>query len=59
MLFCGVGAERIGQRVVDVEVPHHNGGVGGLGESNQQGNCHLRCPFGPKIIQIQNVKVRK
>ena len=54
-----MGAEGIGQRVVDVEVPHHKGGEGGFKESNQWGNCHLRCPFGPKIIQIQNAKVRE
>ena len=47
------------QRVVDVAVPHYKGGVGGFRESNQRGNCHLRCPFGPEIIQIQNAKVRK
>ena len=51
--------ERIGQRVVDVKVPHHKGGVGGFRKSNQRGHCHLRCPFGPKIVQIQNEKVRE
>ena len=57
--FCGVGAERIGQGVVDVKVPHHKSGVGVFGEGNQRGHRHLRCPFGPKIIQIQNTKVRE
>ena len=51
--------ERIRQRVVDGKVPHHKGGVGGLGKSDQQGHCHLRCPLGPKIVQIQNAKVRE
>ena len=54
-----MGAERVGQRVVDVKVPHHKGEVGGFRKSNQRGHCHLRYPFGPKIVQIQNTKVRE
>ena len=50
---------KIRQRVVDIEVPHHKGGVAGFGESNQRGNSHLRCPFGPEIVQIQDAKVRE
>ena len=45
--------------MVDVKVPYHKGGVGGFGKGNQRGHCHLRHPFGPKIIQIQNAKVRE
>ena len=46
-------------RVVDVKVPHHKGGDGGFGESNQRGHSHLRYLFGPKIVQVQNMKVRE
>ena len=42
----------MGQRVVDDKVPHHKGGVGGFRKVNQRGHRHLRCLFGPKIIQI-------
>ena len=48
---------RVRQRVMDVRVPYHKGRVGGFGRSDQRGHCHLRHPFGPKIIQVQNTKV--
>ena len=54
-----MGGERVGQRVVDGKVPHHKGGEGGFRESNQRGHRHLRCPLGPKIVQVQNAKVRE
>ena len=45
--------------MVDVKVLNHKGGEGGFGKSNQRGHRHLQCPFGPKIVQIQNAKVRE
>ena len=39
--ICGVGAEGIRKRVVNVKVPNHKGGVGEVGEGNQMGHCHL------------------
>ena len=44
---------------MDVKVPHHEGRVGGIRKSDQRGHCHPRCPFGLKIIKIQNTKVRE
>ena len=54
-----MGAARVRQRVVDVKVPHHKGGEGGFGESDQRGHCQLRCPFGSKILRVPNAKVRE
>ena len=48
--FCRMRAGGIRQRVVNVEVPNHKGGVREVGKGNQGGHRHLRGPLRPEVV---------
>ena len=50
--ICGVGAEGIWLRVVNVKVTNRKGGVGEVGKRNPRGDRHLRSPLGPKVVYV-------
>lgn len=51
-LFCSVGAEGIGQGVVNLEVPNHKDRVEKHGKGSQRGHLNARFSLGLMIIQV-------